>query len=252
MKSDDECDRPRKRSTRDVPRFVGVAALALCLGVLGAGGIDSGCGSGQELLGPVSSEASTPTTASGSSSVTTASGTAASSATAATAATSAPSPTAVVAGPPSLSAIAQVFADIAKLTAPTPTYGLVELPAGISIPADWWPVLSTTAPGDHGGPVVSNPRITGEIPGAQEVQLVLRMSDGWLVVLENFRGDLGDVTGSPVGRVAGHIATLYALNGGVLVQWSDQGAWYGVFGRGVPSTDVVRIALGMTLVDPGH
>lgn len=248
MESDGGCGRPKERSRLGVPRCVRIAALALCLGVLSGGGIAFGCGTGQGPLSPSSSGVSATSTASGGSSATTA--TSLSSST--TAATNAPSPTTTVPGSPPQAAIAQVFADIAQATAPTPAYGLAELPPGIAIPAAWWPVLSMTAPADYEGPVVSNPRITGEGPGAQEVQLVLAMGDGWLMVLANFRGDLGDVVGSPVGQVAGHTATLYGLNDGVLVQWSDQGAWYGVFGRGLPSADVVRIALSMTLVDPGH
>lgn len=248
MKSDDECSRPREHCRLDVPRCVGVAALTLCLGVFSAGGTAAGWGCGQAPLSPGSSEASASPTASGAPPATTATNLASST----IAATNASSSTAIAAGSPSLSAIARVFADIGKVMAPTPIYGLIELPSGSAIPAAWWPVLSTTAPADREGPVVSNPRITGEIPGDQEVQLVLTMNDGWLMVLENFRGDLGDVTGSPVGEIAGHTAILYTLNGGVLVQWSDQGAWYGVFGRGVPSSDVVQMALSMTLVDPGH
>jgi hypothetical protein len=151
-----------------------------------------------------------------------------------------------------VTSIAQVFAQIADVMAPAPTYGMAELPSGITIAATWWPVPLMAAPTDYEGPVVSNPRITGEGPGEQEVQLVLAMGGGWLVILENFRGDLGDVSGRPVGQVAGRDATLYELNGGSLVQWSDQGAWYGVFGRGLPTTAIVRIALSMTRAARGH
>ena len=109
-----------------------------------------------------------------------------------------------------------------------------------------------SAPADYDGPVISNPRITGESPGTREVELVLTMGEGWLMVVENFRGDLGDVGGRPVGQVGGHTARLYVLDGGSLVQWSDEGAWYGVFGRGVAPSDVIRVALGTTLIDPSH
>ena len=75
--------------------------------------------------------------------------------------------------------------------------------------------------------------------------MVFQAGDGWLAILENFRGDLGDVTGTPVGSVAGNPATLYEVNGGELVQWSQDGRWYGVFGRGVARDVVVAVALGM-------
>ncbi len=74
---------------------------------------------------------------------------------------------------------------------------------------------------------------------------------GWLVILENFQGDLGDVTGMPVGEVAGEPAALYEVNGGQLVQWSQDGRWYGVFGRGIPGQDVIDTALGMQRLPPG-
>jgi hypothetical protein len=79
--------------------------------------------------------------------------------------------------------------------------------------------------------------------------VVFSRGTGWIVVVENFRGDLGDVTGREVGSVGGHGATLYEnVNGGTLVQWSDGGRWYGVFGRDVPTEEVVSLALGMGLV----
>lgn len=154
--------------------------------------------------------------------------------------------------PPSQSTIARLFGDLARTSAPMPVYGLTELPAGSSVPAEWWPVLSLESPAAYEGPAVPNPRVVGEQQGAQEAEVLLQFDDGWLVILENFRGDLGDVSGSTVGDVAGRQATLYELNGGVLVQWSDQGAWYGVFGRGVAAADVVQVALGLTLIDPSH
>jgi hypothetical protein len=70
------------------------------------------------------------------------------------------------------------------------------------------------------------------------------------VIIENFRGDLGDVRGTPVGNVAGRPATLYEFADGSLVQWSDQGAWYGVFGRGVDAADVLGTALSLMVIAP--
>lgn len=248
MESDAGWGRPRVRGGLGISRCARMAALALCLGVLSVGVVASACATAQELLSSGTSGVAPTTTASGEPASTIATDPASSS----TAATGAPSTTATAAASGPQITITQIFAQIAQAAAPRPTYGLTELPSGAAIAPQWWPVLFMAAPTDYEGPVVSNPRITGEGPGNQEVQLVLTMGDGWLVILENFRGDLGDVVGSPAGKVAGHLATLHTLNDGILVQWSDQGAWYGVFGRGLPSTEVVRIALRMTLVGPGH
>jgi hypothetical protein len=154
--------------------------------------------------------------------------------------------------PPSQSTIARLFGDLARTSAPMPVYGLTELPAGCSIPAEWWPVLSLESRAAYEGPAVLNPRVVGEEQGAQEAEVLLQFDEGWLLILENFRGDLGDVSGSTVGDMAGRPARLYEVNGGVLVQWSDQGAWYGVFGRGLAAADVVQVALALTVVEPSH
>jgi hypothetical protein len=119
------------------------------------------------------------------------------------------------------------------------------------MPADWWPVLYLHGPAEYEGPLVANPRVSAGPDGAVEAQVVLQRGNGWLVILENFRGDLGEVTGAAVGEIAGHSAHLYEVNGGTLVQWSDGGSWYGVFGRGVPATEVVQLALSVRLMGPG-
>jgi hypothetical protein len=141
-----------------------------------------------------------------------------------------------------------VFTELAKALPGVPIYGPAELPAGVIVASDWWPVLETEGPEKYQGPVVSNPRVDDGDAGDAEVQVVLQAGEGWLLVVEDFRGDLGDVTGEAVGEVDGHAATLYEINGGQLVQWSDSGRWYGVFGRGVPEDLVVATALSMHLV----
>ncbi len=150
----------------------------------------------------------------------------------------------------SQSEIARLFAELARELAPLPVYGLEELPAQASIPAEWWPAISTDSPSAYDGPQESNPWVSASPPGAQEAQVLLKLGDGWLVVIENLRGDLGDVQGDAVGNVAGRPAALYELPGGVLVQWSDEGAWYGVFGRGVDADTVVRTALSLSVSSP--
>jgi hypothetical protein len=150
----------------------------------------------------------------------------------------------------SQSEIARLFAELTRELAPLPVYGLEELPAQASIPAEWWPAASTDSPSAYDGPQVPNPWVSDSPPGTQEAQVLLKLGDGWLMVIENLRGDLGDVQGDAVGNVAGRPATLYELPGGVLVQWSDQGAWYGVFGRGVDADTVVRTALSLSVSSP--
>ena len=141
-----------------------------------------------------------------------------------------------------------VFAQVAEAVPSIPIYGPAELPAGVTVADDWWPVLESEGPGTYQGQAVSNPRIQGGDVGDAQIQVVLQAREGWLVVLENFRGDLGEVSGEAVGEVDGHTATLYELNGGRLVQWSDSGRWYGVFGRDVAEELVVATALSMHLL----
>jgi hypothetical protein len=239
---------PRVHGVRGVSRCARLAAVTIFVGALCAAGITSACGTRPEHIGATPSGLTLAGRASGEGSAATAIDVASPT----TVVTDAPSATSTAAPLEPEISITEAFAQIAEVTAPAPTYGIAEIPSKMAVAATWWPVLFMAAPTDYEGPLVSNPRITGEGPGELEVQLVLAMGGGWLVILQNFRGDLGDVSGLPVGQVAGCDATLYELNGGSLVQWSDQGAWYGVFGRGLPTADIVRIALGMTRVARGH
>ena len=119
-----------------------------------------------------------------------------------------------------------------------------ELPSGAALAPEWLPVLESADP--RADPTLSrpNPLISGEGADA-EVQVVLQVGEGWLVIIENFHGDLGDVAGNDVGSVDGHPARLYQVNGGELVQWSVNGSWYGVFGRDVSEDAILAVALNM-------
>lgn len=147
-------------------------------------------------------------------------------------------------------ALGAIFQLIAQAMSPLPAYGLSELPAGAELASEWWPIVQYEDPTACEGERHANPRIAGE--GTQEPQadLLLRLGDGWLLVFQNMRGDLGDVRGRSVGTIENHEATLYEVNGGKLVQWSDSGRWYGVFARGVPEDRLVDIALTARLVEP--
>ena len=143
---------------------------------------------------------------------------------------------------------AEVFGDLAVAVAPMPIYGLAELPVDVTVPSEWWPAVDVPSPADYQGPSVANPHVLAAEGGEAEVQLLLDFGTGWLVIIANFRGDLGDVSGVAVGDVEGNDAYVYEVNGGTLVQWGDGGRWYGVFGRGVPAELVIETALSMDRV----
>jgi hypothetical protein len=147
------------------------------------------------------------------------------------------------------SGISQLFAELARELAPLPVYGLAELPPGGSIPAEWWPAVSIDSPSSCDGSTGPNPWVSESPPGAKEAQVLLRLREGWLMIVENFRGDVGDAQGVAVGEVEGRPASLFELPGGTLIQWSDKGAWYGVFGRGVTVEDVIETAHALHLID---
>jgi hypothetical protein len=158
-------------------------------------------------------------------------------------------PSTVTSGSGSDRDYATLFAELAAATAPMTIFAPTYLPEDASLPEHWSPVIDSQRPEGYAGPPVSNPQTLGA--GADsEVQVILRAGDGWLAIIENFRGDLGDVTGLPVGSVSGNTATLYEVNGGELVQWSEDGRWYGVFGRDVSRDEVVAVALGMEPASP--
>ena len=141
----------------------------------------------------------------------------------------------------------EVFKQVAMAMDPVPAFGLVELPEGVAVAPYWWPVIeagATSGSAEHR----DNPMIQGRGESDPEAEVLLAYEDGWLCVIENFRGDLGDVQGESVGTVQGNPAHLYEVNGGLLVQWSYQGGWYGVFGRDVAPDAVVNTALALTLV----
>ena len=141
-----------------------------------------------------------------------------------------------------------VFTEMASSMGGVPVFAVVDLPEGAVLAESWLPVIEETdgQSTTESGP---NPRIVGAGGEEPEGQLVLEYGNGWLVVIENFRGDLGDVVGDEVGKVAGQSACLYEVNGGWLVQWSFEGRWYGVFGRDVETDAVVSLALKMALLE---
>lgn len=143
---------------------------------------------------------------------------------------------------------AEVFASLAHSLSPVTVYGLECWPGGSEMAEEWWPVLEMQSAIDYEGPPVANPRVVDPGSSDGEAQVVLDCRAGTLVVLENFRGDLGDVRGAEVGAIESHTAMLYEVNGGSLVQWSDAGRWYGVFGRSVTKDELVAIALQMKVV----
>jgi hypothetical protein len=144
----------------------------------------------------------------------------------------------------------RVFGDLADALAPMAVYGPAELPPGAAVAEKWWPVLEGGSDTDYQGPTV-NPRVLSAQGADPEAEVLLSCGQGWLLVLEDFRGDLGDVSGEAVGSVAGRAAYLYGVNGGWLVQWSDGGRWYGVFGRGMTRETVIDTALCMVVVEAG-
>jgi hypothetical protein len=207
---------PPRCANRLVPVVLSIAVLAT-----------AGCGTAADL--------STATTAPA--------------ATAATTQTTATPLTTVSEGSPATT-FGAIFEAMAQAMAPLPVYGLAELPAEAVLPPDWWPVIELNDPAEYEGESLPNPRIMGEGSPEPQAQLVLKIQDGWLLLYENLRGDLGDVAGDPVGTVAGHQASLYDVNGGSLVQWSDGGRWYGVFGRGVAVERLTGIALSAYRLSP--
>jgi hypothetical protein len=138
-----------------------------------------------------------------------------------------------------------LFSDLSHALAPVVVYAPSYLPAGASITAAWWPVLEVADPGDYHGPEFSNPRVDAGEGSPAAAQVVIQIGNGWLAILENFRGDLGDVEGEVVGEIQGHVAKMYVVNECAVVQWSDAGRWYAVVGRAVPVAEVVTVAVSM-------
>jgi hypothetical protein len=144
----------------------------------------------------------------------------------------------------------EVFARLAASVRPMTVFAPTILPQGATLSPRWLPVIDSPDPQTYDGVARNNPYVVG--PGADsEIQVVFQTDQGWFVVIENFRGDLGDVSGAPVGSVAGEAATLYEVNGGELVQWSKDGLWYGIFARGLKRDAILAIALGMKVL-PGE
>ena len=141
----------------------------------------------------------------------------------------------------------EVFARLAASVQPMTVFVPTVLPDEAALTTHWLPVVGSADPQAYNGPKEENPRVVGT--GADsEIQVVFGVGRGWLVVIENFHGDLGDVTGTAVGSVAGNAAGLFEVNGGELVQWSKDGLWYGVFGRGLSRDAILAAALGMKVV----
>jgi hypothetical protein len=149
------------------------------------------------------------------------------------------------------SAMASTFALVAKEMAPLPAYSPTYLPAGAELAVQWWPLVDCSTPEEYSGPPTANPRIDFQDESAVSAQVVVRCPVGWLAVLQNFRGDLGDTPSEDAGLIQGHDARVYDVEGATVVQWSDEGCWYAVIGRDVPQAEVVKVAMAMEKTPAG-
>ena len=140
--------------------------------------------------------------------------------------------------------ISGAFAELRDHSGEMTLYAPSALPLGSGLHHCWWPASSGQeydVEADSGKP---NPYVSGAAT-SPEVRVLLKVPSGWVEILEGVRGDLGELPYEPAGEVAGHPARSYRLLGGCLVQWSDNGRWYAVYGKGVRVEDVTRIAQGM-------
>jgi len=142
-----------------------------------------------------------------------------------------------------------VFTELAARLAPMPIYGPLSLSEEWVIPSQWTPVLELEAPDEYDGPPMENPAVWEDQVAEPEAQIVMRGPDGWVVWLENFRGDLGETGGLPVSSVGGNPASLYELQGGLLIQWSDAGRWYGMFGRAITEKHAIDLVARVGLIE---
>jgi hypothetical protein len=78
-------------------------------------------------------------------------------------------------------------------------------------------------------------------------RVLMHGASSWLLVMEGMQGDVGDLPGEECGLVGHRPARAYGVLGGDLVQWSDAGVWYGVYGLGMARDDIIRVAHGMVL-----
>lgn len=147
-----------------------------------------------------------------------------------------------------LEEVPAVFRDLAAYMTGIPVFCVAELPDEVLVADYWWPIVEGD-PESVDRQSAKNPRVVGEGGPEPEGQVLLRSGAGWLAVLENFRGDLGEVSGELVGTISGQNAYLYEVSGGWLVQWAFEGRWYGVFGRDVDPETVTTLALEMGLVE---
>lgn len=143
-----------------------------------------------------------------------------------------------------------VYLTLAEELSPICVYAPTYLPAGAALADCWWPVLELAHREDYEGPVAGNPRVdTAETGRSGSAEVLYQLGEGWLLMVENFRGDLGDIVGEVVGSVNGRQVTKYVFDGCVVAQWSEEGCWYAVFARNVDEAEVVKVALSSGKVD---
>jgi hypothetical protein len=89
----------------------------------------------------------------------------------------------------------------------------------------------------------------GETGGATGASgFVLSTSSGWMEVLADVQGDLGDLPSREV-VVAGEVpAEVTKLLGGTMVQWRWEGFLYAVYGKGFTEKDVLRFSEGLVVL----
>ena len=147
--------------------------------------------------------------------------------------------------------VSAAFAELIQQVPGLVLYMPTVLPSGTTLPSSWWPVSTGKSVTTWTGPRRPNPLILGEGADA-EVRVVLQVGAGdrWLEILQRIKGDLGDISGEPAGTVAGRPATAYRYHGGDLIQWSDEGAWFAVYGANLGKGEALRAAQGMRRTAP--
>lgn len=136
-----------------------------------------------------------------------------------------------------------VFEEVARELAPIPVFGLRELPEEVSLAEEWWPLINMATPDEYSGPAQPNPFVSLIDSEGYSAEILFKCGQGWLMVWENARGDLGLTTGRPIGEKGDGLASFYEINDGLLVHWSAEGLWYAVFGRQVDAEVVVDFAM---------
>ena len=144
-----------------------------------------------------------------------------------------------------------LFAALATQMDPIPVYVPTYLPGGAVLAEKGWPSIASDTLLGPSPLELTNPQVDrDEVGNPVTSQVLFSIGDGYLAVIANLRGDLGDVPNNKICEIEGNPVSLYSQGDDHIIQWSDSDMWNVLMAKGISADELLKIALGLERIMP--